>query len=280
MRPRFADEPTSRLAIWARRIAVFSLVAALLSIVIVRAGWLEIWPALATFGGALALAVAAILLAIGAFVVIWREGCRGLGHAVGALVIGLALVGYPGYLGVQAYRLPSISDVTTDPIDPPRFEAIARLRGRDSNPIAYAGLYSAELQRAAYPEVEPLILTGTAQSAYDAAMAVITKRKWRVVDARPPRAGRDGHIEAVARTLIMGFREDVVVRVRVAGDSTRIDVRSASRYGQHDFGANAARIRGLVDDIDEYVGNEKLERAPPRPVQKASQPARGHPARR
>ena len=48
-----AEEPTSRLAIWARRMALFSLAAALLSIVIVRSGLLEIRPALATFGGAL-----------------------------------------------------------------------------------------------------------------------------------------------------------------------------------------------------------------------------------
>ena len=109
----------------------------------------------------------------------------------------------------------AITDVVTDPDDPPRFETIARLRPRDANPIAYPGRAVAEKQRAAYPDVEPLVVTSTPQQAYETALAVITKRKWFVVDARAPQPGRrEGRIEAVARTPIMGFREDVVVRVR------------------------------------------------------------------
>src|SRR5271154_6819255 len=137
------------------------------------------------------------------------------------------------YLGVKGYRLPAIYDITTDPIDPPRFDAIARLRPRDANPITYAGLYAAELQHAAYSDIEPDLTDSTPQEAYDAAMKVIIKRKWRIVDARPPQgsalrpvdarappgpAPRDGFIEAIARTPILGFRDDVVVRVRPTSD--------------------------------------------------------------
>ena len=86
------------------------------------------------------LAVVAILLAFAAGVAIWREGMSGIGEAVTGLIVGVALIAYPLYLGVKAYRLPAIYDVTTDPIDPPRFEAIARLRPRDANPVNYAGL--------------------------------------------------------------------------------------------------------------------------------------------
>ena len=42
--------------------------------------------------------------------------------------ISTALLGYPAYLGYRAYTLPAIKDITTDPIDPPRFEVVARLR--------------------------------------------------------------------------------------------------------------------------------------------------------
>ena len=119
-------------------------------------------------------------------------------------------------LGFKAYRLPAIYDVTTDPIDPPRFEAIARLRPRDANPVTYAGLYTAEQQRIAYSDIEPDLTTASPQEAYDAVLKVIGKRKWHVVDARPPQAvaPRDGLVEAVARTPLLGFRDDVVVRVR------------------------------------------------------------------
>src|SRR5580698_163471 len=223
-RHRIIDEPVSRLAVWARRIAFFSLAATILAIIVVRSGALEIVPALSTFAGGLMLAAVAILLAICALIVIWFEGVAGTKQALAALFIGLALIAYPAYLGIKAYRLPAIYDITTDPIDPPRFDAIARLRPRDANPITYAGLYAAEQQHAAYSDIEPDLTDSTAQESYDAAMKVITKRKWRVVDARPPQAApptanpraplpasRDGLIEAIARTPILGFRDDVVV---------------------------------------------------------------------
>ncbi|MET0469905.1 MAG: DUF1499 domain-containing protein, partial [Xanthobacteraceae bacterium] len=238
------SEPTSRLAIWARRIAGFALLASILAILIVRSGLLEIWPALATFAGALGIAVVALLVAFAAFVVIWMEGLAGMGAALTAMALSLALLAYPAYLGLKAARLPWIYDITTDPIDPPRYDALSRLRPRDANPIAYSGLYAAEQQRKAYPDVGPLATNATPQAAYDAALAVVNKRRWRVVDARAPQAGRrEGHIEAVARTPIMGFRDDVSIRVRAEPDGARIDARSSSRYGSFDFGANASRVR-------------------------------------
>src|SRR5262245_25250227 len=123
-RRRIAEEPVSRLALWARRLALFALAVALIAVVVVRADFIEIVPGLATFGGAVGIAVIAMLFAVAAFVVIWREGLKGLGHALLAFVIGIALVSYPAYLGTKAYRLPPLNDVTTDLADPPRFEAI------------------------------------------------------------------------------------------------------------------------------------------------------------
>jgi Protein of unknown function (DUF1499) len=269
------SEPTSRLAIWARRMAGFAFLATFLAVVIVRSGLLENRPALATFGGALSLAVVALVLALAAFVVIWMEGLAGLGAAVTAMVVSLALLAYPAYLGIKAYRLPWIYDITTDPIDPPRYEALARLRVRDANPTTYAGLYAADQQRSAYPDLGPLGTNATAQAAYDAALAVVNKRRWRVVDARPPQAGRrEGRIEAVARTPIMGFRDDVVIRVRAETDGARIDARSSSRYGAFDFGTNAARVRGLMNDIEDAIRAQKPERPPAQQPEKKSTPSK------
>ena len=160
--------------------------------------------------------------------------------------MSLLLLAYPGYLGFRAYQLPQIYDVTTDPYDPPRFEAVARLRTREANPVAYAGLATYEQQRAAYPDVEPLIAAATPQAAYDAARAVVTKRKWRVVDERAPQAGR---------------RDPR----RPTPDGSVIDIRSASRYGFHDFGANAARVASLIEDIEDVATPDKTEL----PVKKA-----------
>ena len=286
-RHSFAEVETSGLAIWARRIAFFSLAATFIAVIIVRSGALDIVPALSTLAGALVLACVAILLALGAGVSIWRSGAAGGRQAATALLIGLALIAYPLYLGVKARHLPAIYDITTDPIDPPQFDAIARLRPRDANPVTYAGLYAAEQQHNAYSDIEPDDTNSSPQEAYDAAMKVITKRKWRVVDARPPQAPpagptprnvaaaqptptvRDGIIEAVARTPILGFRDDVVVRIRATADGARIDVRSASRYGRNDLGSNAARVRALIDDIDTVLAmpQPQKKQAPPPPPQ-------------
>src|ERR1700683_3985547 len=151
VRRRILEEPVSRLAIWSRRVALFSLVATLIGVIIVRSGALDVVPAVSTLAGALALAVVAILLALGAGIMIWKDGLGGFRQAASAVLIGLALIGYPAYLGVRAYQLPAIYDVTTDPIDPPQFDAIARLRPRDANPVTYQGLYAAQLRRPPHP---------------------------------------------------------------------------------------------------------------------------------
>jgi uncharacterized protein (DUF1499 family) len=269
MRRHIHEEPTSRLAIWARRTAAFAFIASFLAVVIVRSGLLEIRPALATFGGALSIAAFALLLSFAAFAVIWMEGLAGMGAALTAMLVSLALLAYPAYLGIRAYRLPWIYDITTDPIDPPRYEALARLRPRDANTVIYAGLYAAELQRAAYPDIGPLGTSASPQNAFDVVLAVVNKRRWRVVDAREPQAGRrEGRIEAVARTPILGFRDDVVIRVRADADGSRIDARSSSRYGKFDFGTNAARIRRLIDDVEEAIVSQKQPRQPAAPPDK------------
>ena len=96
VRRRFAEQRTSRLAIWARRIALFSLAATLVAIIIVRSGALDIVPALSTLVGALMLAVVAILLSFGAAVVdLARRHRRDCARPSTALLIGVALIAYP-----------------------------------------------------------------------------------------------------------------------------------------------------------------------------------------
>jgi uncharacterized protein (DUF1499 family) len=155
---------------------------------------------------------------------------------------------------------------------------LARVRPRDANPVIYAGLSAAEQQRNAYPEIEPLEQEATPQASYDATLAIVTKRKWNIVARRPPERGREGRIEAVARTAIMGLREDVVIRVRADGQGSRIDVRSSSRYGTFDFGSNAARVRILIDDIDDAIGRQKPEQPTATPKKAKGPPAKAPPS--
>ena len=248
----YLSEPVSRLASWSRNLAVFAVVAVLVSILIVRFGFLEIKPALMTFFGALACAGVSILVGFAGAASIWQSGERGMSRILLAFLINAALLAYPAYLALQYRKLPAIHDITTDPIDPPRFEALARLRGGDgANPAVYAGLYSAEQQRVAYPDIETVELELPVQRAYEITLQLVNRRKWLIIDERPPQPPRRiARIEAVARTPIMGFREDVSIRIVPDDEDSRVDIRSASRYFESDLGSNAARVRKLIDDLN------------------------------
>jgi uncharacterized protein (DUF1499 family) len=272
----YQSEPFSGLATWARNLAVFSVIAVAVSILIVRFGFLEMKPALATFFGALGLAGLSILIGLAGFAAIWQNGTRGMARILLAFVIDAVVLAYPAYLAWQYRKLPPIHDITTDPIDPPRFEALGRLRSGDgANTAVYAGLYSAEQQRQAYPDIEPVELEIPVDRAYAIALQLVNKRKWLVIDERAPQPPRRiGRIEAVARTPIMGFREDVSIRVVPDGDDSRVDIRSSSRYFESDLGSNAARVAKLIDDI-----NTAAEAAALKPVKKAVPPPTKAPAK-
>lgn len=263
------DEPVSRLATWSSRLAIFALVVAALSVIILRASLLEIGPALTTVAAALVCAGLAILLALFAFIAIWRQGLTGLGRALLGLTLGGALLVYPAYLAQRAYRYPAIYDVTTDPANPPRFIALAAQRPKDR--IAYPAS-AAPLQRAAYPDIVPLQLTLPLRSSYDVVIGVLNKRKWTFIESAPPAANRrEATIETTARTPLMGFRDDIVIRVTAVSGGSRIDLRSASRFGSHDLGANASRLRNLLEDIDEASGNAPEPKPEPAPAAKKQQ---------
>ena len=96
------------------------------------------------------------------------------------------------------------------------------------------------------------------QRAYEVTLALINKRKWTVIDERAPQLPRRiGRIEAVARTPVMGFREDVSIRISPDGEGSRVDIRSSSRYFESDLGSNAARVSKLIEEINSAVDNAK-----------------------
>jgi len=264
----YQTEPVSSLATWARNLAVFAVVAVVVSIIIVRFDFLEMKPALATFFGGLVIAGLSILFGLAGFAAIWQNGSRGMARILLAFLIDGAILAYPAYQALLYRKLPHIYDITTDPIDPPRFDALSRLRtGDGTNTAVYAGLYSAEQQRQFYPDIEPIELEIPVDRAYAIARQLVIKRKWTIIDEREPQPPRRmGRIEAVARTPIMGFREDVSIRVVPDGDDSRVDIRSASRYFDSDLGSNAARVTKFIDDLNTAADADALKPAKKTPV--------------
>jgi uncharacterized protein (DUF1499 family) len=145
--------------------------------------------------------------------------------------------------------VPPIHDITTDTQDPPQFSAILPLRADAPNPPEYEGGEVAAQQREAYPDIQPLRLALDPDVAYTRALNAARSLRWEIV-AADPEARR---IEATDRTFFFGFADDVVIRVTPAGEGARIDVRSKSRVGRSDVGANARRIRRFLQRVQENL---------------------------
>jgi uncharacterized protein (DUF1499 family) len=164
------------------------------------------------------------------------------GALAAALLVGLVVAWIPWNGMRQARSLPPIHDISTDTADPPAFVAVLPLRADAPNSAEYAGEAIAEAQRAGYPDLAPVALPAPPADAFARALEAARAMGWEIVDADPA----SGRIEATDTTFWFGFKDDVVVRVRPEGDGSRIDVRSVSRVGGSDVGANAARIRGYI----------------------------------
>lgn len=246
----YVEERTSALARWSFRLAVFCLPVVALAVLLYRTGLLDFTPAVATLAAGLGLAALAGVLGLVAFFVTWETGWLGIGRAIAAMAIAAAVLAGPAAVLARGMMLPRLTDITTDAEDPPRFRALAFARPRDANALRYPGAEAAGAQRMTYPGIKPVDLSATPEEAFNAVMALVQKRHWRVLDAIPPRGNRrDGQIEAVAVSPLMGFRSDVVIRIRPTPKGARVDARSAARYGVHDLGTNAQRIESLMADL-------------------------------
>jgi uncharacterized protein (DUF1499 family) len=169
-----------------------------------------------------------------------------LGALIAALGLGVLTFGLPYSQQRAARAVPPIHDITTDTNDPPVFVDVLPLRADAPNSADYAGDSIAVLQREAYPDVQPVQLADAPAVAYTRARRAAESMGWTMV-ATDSVAGR---IEATATTTWFGFKDDVVIRLRAEGSGTRVDVRSVSRVGRSDVGANAARIRAYVKALN------------------------------
>ena len=195
--------------------------------------------------GLLMLALSVLLALVGASLSLVGGIKTGQWGVAGAgIVLGLAMVSVPGAFIVSARGAPPIHDITTDPDNPPAFVAILPRRAGAANPPEYAGSEVSAQQRRSYPDIRPLVLSGSAADVFDRALAAVQDLGWDLV-ASDRAAGR---IEAVDTTFWFGFKDDVVIRITPeASDRTaRVDVRSKSRVGVGDVGTNARRVRTLL----------------------------------
>ena len=235
-----------RLAQASLGIALAAAAAALLSGLGHRWGWWDYPTGFLILKSAAWSGVAAAALSLFAIIVAVRGGVRrGVVYGVHGLIIGALVFGVPSYKVSAGRKLPAIHDITTDIGNPPRFVAVLPLRKDAPNTAEYGGAKLAALQQQGYPDLAPAVLDLPSRAAFDLALNVARASGWEIVAAAP----EDNRIEATATTLMFGFKDDVVIRITPAGSGSRIDVRSVSRVGRSDLGANAARIREFLQQL-------------------------------
>ncbi len=192
------------------------------------------------------LAAAALALLLALVPATRRSNLFSLGAA---FIIGLGVAAIPYLLVQQARSVPRIHDITTDTRTPPEFVAIAPLRADAPNPLEYPGEEVAIEQRQAYPEITTFATDLYPSIVFDHAVAVVQTLGWELVDS-DREAGR---IEATETTTWFGFKDDVVIRIQGSDAGSLVDLRSKSRVGMSDVGANAARIQRFLDALEERV---------------------------
>lgn len=191
-------------------------------------------------------AVTILLSLIGFFTKRAGSALFGLVAGVLALACGLG----PVMMKHNAGKVPPIHDITTDTQNPPAFIAVVPLREAEGapNPPGYdAGQTAQQLE--AYPDLVTVTVSEPYGVAYDAALVVLGKMGMDVV-AADREAGR---IEASHTSLWWGFTDDVVIRFNREADPLTIDMRSKSRIGMSDVGANAARIEKFFDLLEKEL---------------------------
>jgi uncharacterized protein (DUF1499 family) len=233
-------ENQSRLARWGLYLAILALAVLVVCIAALRFDLMAFRVPLLGIAVAGLIGLLALLVSFVGLIVTLTGRKAGVVTAVLGLAIAIvaAVPFSTGY--IKARSAPPIHDISTDLTDPPQFVAIVPLRAAAPNALDRKDPANlAEQQAKAYPDLTSLKLDAAPGATFDAARDVVHDMGWTLVALTP----EEGRIEATAMTSLLHFKDDVVIRIKEGdGGGSIVDMRSVSRVGMSDLGANAARI--------------------------------------
>lgn len=288
--PYRPERPVSISAIWARRLGRFSLALAIAALLLHRVGLLSLPNAVAVLLLAITLAVVVVGLAIIGFTMLWLIGAKGGRASFFGFVMAAIVLGPAGYAASRYLSLPKLYDVSTDVSDPPAFLQPPEITASWLPRAAAITPDRRGAQIVAYPNITGRRYDGAIDRVLEAVAAVAAERKWtRVADegadflapeaapetqARPqngaldpgsipvPEARPDFENEPAGpsqpvvvlqytyKSLIFGINHDIVLRLAEEEETTFVDMRAATREGDHDLGLNARLVRNFLRDLD------------------------------
>lgn len=240
---------TRRIAGHAAWLARFALLFLLLSVAAHRFGRIgtpEFFWLLAA-GGLMALLV--LMMAATALRRAWQRGEPGAARAARAMLLALLLLAPYGFAGWMVVQLPALDDIATDPVDPPLFLRMQSQRGPAMNPLDVISAAEARQQVESYPAITGRRYPAAPDTVEQALQSVIQAQGWKLEDTRQSGEG-ETTLEASGRSMIFGFGFDLAFRITDEGETSYVDMRSATRYGAHDLGTNVRRILGFMEGLD------------------------------
>jgi len=241
---------------WSKFFLVTSMVAVVLlfaSPLGYKYGVAELMPSFASLLLALTLAV---IVFVGGLIMTVVANRKGLIRDRQFLLVAVAISLIPMIAMAppiaKVRSVPPIHDISTDGLNPPTFDVVIGLRAEAPNDLEYGSEQDsaaalAKLQQAAYPQIVTLESDLSVPEAVAQAALVLTQQDLEVVNVDVD----NGRVEAVATTFWFGFKDDLVVRIQPTHTGSKIDVRSVSRVGQSDLGANAARIAKFLQAFNQ-----------------------------
>ena len=236
---------TSKWAIWSRRIGSFALPVAIIPVLLHRERMIETPVFHFIEVTAIAIAAFAFLLALGAFIRLWITGDHGWGKATLGLIFSLIVL-VPVMFGVlESLRYPTTTDVTTDPSDPPLLVSGATPPQQTPDVVAQI--------RTAFPNVLSRTYPLSPDQVYALADALAQSRGWDIrLRRRPQTAIDEGQLNGIAMT-ILGWRDEISIRIRGDAQGSRVDMRSTGLSGIADLGANGQRVEEFLLALDREV---------------------------
>lgn len=250
----------ARISRW---LGVLSIPVLVITALAHRFGVMEPIAALIAIGLGFFGALTAVVFSVSALVLIWYDGRLGARDAIRGLIFGLIALVPLGFVVNGILQFPRLNDVSTDIVDPPALTSVNRFDRWGANDAALPSAADRRRQRASYPDIVSRRFPLTPRQMFTAAQRTIDRLGWDIVIVRPPSEETAvGEIQAVARTLLFAFPDDVAIRLLPDPYGAKLDIRSASRYGSHDMGANAERIRDFFETLDEAVLEVVAEAVP------------------
>ena len=236
---------TSKWAIWSRRIASFALPLAIVPIFMHRGGMITSETFNVIEWTAIFCALAALVMAISSFVRLWITGDRGWVRAAFGVVFSLIVLLPAAYAAYAFWTYPRTTDVYTDLADPPLLVSDV--------PHVQMTTDLARSIAAAFPNVASRTYPLGPEQVFELALALAAARGWEV-EARlaPQGPAGEGQLNAIVVTLL-GWRDEISVRVTGVPEGSTVAMRSSSQVGIHDLGENGHRIEEFLLALDTEV---------------------------